>query len=153
MKKTVLSNRKMTLVMKTFFTSFLLTAVLFLGKTSACDCIFIEDFCQTVTFQNNGEIHDYLNIYHVQVTAQASDGMKVKIFKTFHGEMLTGAEIFITSGNGADCQLITSQFQVGKEMVIAAGKATDTDLWWISECGVSWLPVENGIVSGAIAAA
>ncbi|MEZ4960961.1 MAG: T9SS type A sorting domain-containing protein [Saprospiraceae bacterium] len=135
--------------MKATLTPFLFASIFFFGKTSACNCIFIGDFCQTITYENNGEIIGYLNIYHARVTAKTNTGMKVGIFKTFHGEALEGQEIFITSGNGADCKIITDQFQVGQEMIIAAGKADS--LWWLSDCGVSYLKVENGQVIGAIA--
>ncbi len=135
--------------MKATITSSILALFLFLGKASACDCLFIEDFCQFITFQNNGVINDNLHIYHVKVSAQTAGGMKVSILQTFHGEDLVGHQIFITGGNGADCQVVTSQFVVGEELIIAAGKFMDT--WSMNDCGVSFLKVENGQVSGQIA--
>ncbi len=134
--------------MKTFLTTLVLICACFVGKTSACSCIFIPDFCQTITFGNNGAIPAYLHIYYVKVATQSASGMKVNILKTYHGEDLTGHPIFITSGDGANCNVITSQFAVGEEMIIAAAK--NEDQWSLSECGVSHLKVENGQVLGQI---
>ena len=121
----------------------------FLQKVTACDCFYIPTFCQAITYENNGEIRDYLHIYHVTVAVKQTDGMSVNIHQTFFGENLAGQSIFISSGDGANCNLITSQFEVGESLVIAAAKSIDN--WYMSECYVSFLKVENGMVSGAIA--
>lgn len=135
--------------MKVTVTSLALVLFFFLGKTTACDCLPIGNFCKTITYENNGEIWSHLNIYLVEVTAQQTGGMKVEIAKTYFGENLNGSSIFVNSGNGADCQLFTGQFQAGEKMIIAAGNYSN--LWYISECGVSFLKVENGLVKGPIA--
>jgi hypothetical protein len=140
---------KKTPAMKATFTSLALVLFFFLGKTTACDCLPIGNFCKTITYENNGEIWSHLNIYLVEVTAQQTGGMKVEIAKTYFGENLNGSSIFVNSGNGADCQLFTGQFQAGEKMIIAAGNYSN--LWYISECGVSFLKVENGLVKGPIA--
>lgn len=142
-------HQKKFTAMKCTLTFFLFSFCLLPGKIKACSCAPIPDFCQTVTFLNNGEIIDDINIYHVQVSAQSTSGMKVKILKTYHGEALNGQEIFIQSGNGADCQVITSIFQIGQQMILAVRRIGD--FWSLSECGVTYLKVENGQVSGAIA--
>jgi hypothetical protein len=135
--------------MKVTVTSLALALFFFLGKTTACDCLGAESFCKTITYENNGEIWSHVNIYLIEVTAQKARGMKVKVAKTYFGKNLNGSSIFITSGNGADCILVTNQFQVGEKLIIAPSEHSGE--WYISECGVFVLKVKNGLVKGPIA--
>lgn len=135
--------------MKTTLTSLFIFLACFLGKTIACDCFPIPDFCQTITFQNNGDILDWLNIYRVKVMTKTANGINVFVSQTYHGENITGHQIFFADGNGADCVLFVTQFNVGDELIVTASKQEDT--WYISECGITFLKVENGMVNGPIA--
>lgn len=135
--------------MKTAIFTIAFSLLLFVEKNIACDCLPVANFCKTITYENNGEIFNYLNIYYVKVISQSADTMEVSIAKTFFGQNLTGSTILIQGGNGADCQVMTAQFQVGEELIIAAAKTTT--YWYVSDCGISFLKVENGVVKGLIA--
>ena len=135
--------------MKTTFTSLLLLLGLF-QKAQACDCIFIPTFCEAITFNNNGQVLDYLSIYVIKVNAQSSNGLHVFISQTYFGENLTGHNLFMQDGNGADCVLFaSSNLTVGSQYIVAANVSGDT--MTLSDCTVSFLPIDNGIVKGAIA--
>lgn len=135
--------------MKKAFTSFLLLLGLF-QKAQACDCIFIPTFCEAITYENNGQVLDYLSVYRIKVTAATNNGLNVFVAQTFSGENLVGHNLFIQDGSGADCVLFASfHLQVDSEYIIAAQRMGDT--LRLSECAVSFLAIENGEVKGAIA--
>lgn len=136
--------------MKSTITTAFLLLLAFFQKAQACDCFPVPTFCETITFSNNGQIWDYLNIYHVKVDANLPNGLKVTISKTYFGEDMTGHQVFIQDGNGANCVLFaSSNLDANQEYIIAAQIENDT--LSVSECGVSFLKIENGKVQGAIA--
>lgn len=122
----------------------------FWQKAVACDCFFIPTFCEAITFDNNGQIHDYLTIQRIKVLSLGNNGLNVGITQTFFGENYVGQTLFLKDGNGADCGLFAStNLEVGKEYIVASfGDSTEIML---SDCYISFLKVENGVVAGAIA--
>lgn len=119
-------------------------------KAQACDCIFIPTFCEAITYENNGQVLDYLSVYRIKVTATTGNGLNVLVAETYSGENLVGHDLFIQDGNGADCVLFASfHLQVDSEYIVAAHRTGDT--LRLSECAVSFLAIENGVVKGAIA--
>ena len=117
---------------------------------AACSCAGQPTFCQSVV-NNNGEVVATLIIFGEKIRNK-SDGMDVKLLSTIHGETSTN-EIFIKSGNGADCGLWTDQFEVGEQFILSlypTNNDNPTSAYMISSCGTHWLKVENGKVKGKI---
>ncbi len=135
--------------MKATTTSILFSLALYLGKTSACDCLFIGNFCETITYQNNGQIHAYLHVFHLKVSTKQANGITAFVSKTYFGENLVGHTLNFENGSGADCGLFVTNFQVDEEYIVAAHQVGDA--WRLSECGITFLKVENGFVNGAVA--
>lgn len=127
-----------------FFPIFLLILV---SKGLACDCIYIDNFCEHLTYNNNGQIQSYFSVYHIKITGKQTDGVNVNVIKSYHGSDLTGTNAFVQRGNGANCQIYTDTFSIGEEYIVATTGDSD---WWISNCGVSYLKVVNGSVIGQI---
>lgn len=93
---------------------------------------------------------DYLSVYRIKVNAIVGNGLQVFISQTYSGEDMVGHTLFIEDGNGANCVLFSSSYlDIDKEYIIAAHKIGDT--LTLSECAVSFLEIENGLVKGAIA--
>ena len=133
----------------TIATTFLLLFGLF-QKAQACDCDFIPTFCEAITYENNGQVLDYLSVFRIKVTANLGNGLQVLVGQTYSGEDMTGHSLFILDGDGANCVLFAStNLSVNKEYIIAANKMGDT--LTLSECAVSFLEIENDLVKGAIA--
>lgn len=119
-------------------------------KAAACNCFFIPNFCEAITYQNNGQIHDFLTIQRIKVLSLGTNGLVVGVSKTFFGENLVGQSLFLRDGNGADCGLFAStNLQLGEEYIVASYK--DNGEIMLSECYVSFLKIENETVVGAIA--
>ncbi|MEZ4930590.1 MAG: T9SS type A sorting domain-containing protein [Saprospiraceae bacterium] len=127
-----------------FLPIFLLILV---SKGLACDCIYIDNFCEHLTYNNNGQIQSYFSVYHIKITGKQTDGVNVNVIKSYHGSDLTGTNAFVQRGNGANCQIYTDTFSIGEEYIVATTGDSD---WWISNCGVSYLKVVNGSVIGQI---
>lgn len=122
-----------------------ISLLLAMTKSLACDCIYIDNFCEHLTYNNNGQILSYLSVYHVKITGKQTDGVNVNVLKSYHGSDLTGADAFVKRGDGANCQIYTDTFSIGEEYIVStAGN------WSISNCGVSYLKVVNGLVIGQI---
>lgn len=115
---------------------------------SACSCAGQPTFCEGFSGLSSLNL-----IIFGEKTKDKSDGMHVKVLTTFHGEAVSN-EIFIRSGNGADCGVSTGQFEVGEQFVLSLypyDNETPTAAYFMSICGVHWLSVENGKVKGSIA--
>ncbi len=118
---------------------------------SACSCAGQPSFCEGI-LNTDGTVNSTLIIFG-EKTKEKSNGMDVKILSTFHG-LASTEEIFIKSGNGADCGLWTSQFEVGEQFILSLYAINDNisaTTYTISICGTNWLKVENGKVMGKIA--
>lgn len=136
--------------MKTTVTTAIFCLLGFAQTAKACDCFFINNFCEAITFENNGQVLDYLNVYRVKVTATATNGLKVFVGETYAGENKTGHNLFIEDGNGANCVLFaSSNLDLNSTYIIAASAWGDT--LSLSDCAVSFLEVVDGQVVGAIA--
>lgn len=136
--------------MKKIFTLLSFLLLVAVQKMAACDCFPIATFCETITYENNGQVLPYLSVHRVSISALVANGVAVTVLETYAGDNLAGNDLTILDGNGADCVLFASTFlQVGGEYIIAAHGNGDTIT--VSECGVNFLPVANGMVSGAIA--
>jgi hypothetical protein len=136
--------------MKTTLTLIFSLLLSFLPKANACSCVFIPTFCETITYNNNGQIWDQLSIYQVRMVTKTPNGVNAFISETYAGENLTGHTVFILDGGGWDCILpVNSFFELGKSYIVAANRTGDT--LSVSICGVTWLPVKNGKVTGDIA--
>lgn len=122
-----------------------LSLLLTVSKSLACDCIYIDNFCEHLTYNNNGQILSYFSVYHVEITGKQADGVNVKVMNSYHGSDLTGTSAFVKRGDGANCQIYTDTFSIGEEYIVSI--AGD---WWISNCGISYLKVVNNSVIGQI---
>jgi hypothetical protein len=136
--------------MKRIITFFLFLTVGVLTKLAACSCDPIPTFCETITFGNNGQILDYLSVHRIKVNAKLPNGLNVSVLETYAGDNLVGHNLAIQDGNGANCVLFASQFleDEAEYIISSTGNSITIEL---SECGVSFLKVANGMVKGAIA--
>jgi len=132
-------------------TSTLLLFALFgyLAKSHACDCLASPTFCESITFENNGQIQDGLHIYLGTVSEKTGIGVNLLVERTYFGEVNTGQILRLRSG-GTDCSELLNDFQVGEKFIIAARKSND-NTWSLFNCGVNYLRVQNGTVIGGIA--
>ena len=119
------------------------------GHVVACSCIFIDNFCEHLTYGNNGNIQDLWTIHHAKITSTSTAGVGIEIIKTFHGNDLQGKSAFITQGNGGDCRIFTDTFSVGEEYIFTAN-INENDFWMVTYCGVSYLKIENDMVLGQL---
>ncbi|MFM9951383.1 MAG: T9SS type A sorting domain-containing protein [Saprospiraceae bacterium] len=136
--------------MKKSFTLLLFALFGGLAKSHACDCLFIGTFCESITYENNGQIQDGLHIYLGTVSEKTAVGVNLLVEKTYFGEVNTGENLSLISGSGANCVVILNDFQVGEQYIIAVNKSSN-NTWWLFECGVYYLRVQNGTVTGGIA--
>ncbi|MBI1225176.1 MAG: T9SS type A sorting domain-containing protein [Bacteroidetes bacterium] len=135
--------------MKTAIYTAIFLLIGFVQSAFACDCIPVPTFCETITYDNNGQIWDYLSVHRVKVASTASNGVNLYFLETYFGENYVGHTEFFENGTGADCNLFFNNFQVGETYIVAAQH--DGNTWRVSECGISYLKVENGMVMGNIA--
>ncbi|MBK7428168.1 MAG: T9SS type A sorting domain-containing protein [Saprospiraceae bacterium] len=137
---------------KTFTLIFLLAFILQSEVSKACSCVYIGTFCETITY-NNEEVSPYLCVIRGTVIAQESDRMKVRVVEHLGGTAPEGEEIFILSGNGANCAEFVGGFEIGKDFVFAMniGWGENSDLYSLTICGVSYLRINNEVVEGKIA--
>ncbi|MEO1260267.1 MAG: T9SS type A sorting domain-containing protein [Bacteroidota bacterium] len=136
--------------MKTIFYH-LLFCLFFVPKLAfACDCIYIDNFCETLTFGNNGVINETWSIHHVTIAATHSEGVNVKVIKTYHGIDLEDRTAFIRRGDGGNCQLNTDVFSVNEEYLVVAGISGGGE-WGVSACGITVLKIEGSTAKGPIA--
>lgn len=115
---------------------------------SACSCAGPTTFCEGMPSLSSLGL-----VIFGEKTKDKSDGMHVKVLTTFHGET-SSDEVFIRSGNGADCGVWTGQFEVGEQFILSLypyNNDVPTSAYYMSICGVNWLKVENGKVKGSIA--
>lgn len=137
--------------MKKIYVASILLLMAFAQVSKACDCLPLTTFCEGIT-DNNGQIANYLSIYKIKVIAKVGDGLQVFVSHTYAGDNLTDHQVYIQDGNGADCGLFASfNMEAGKSYIIAASDYISVDTLTLSECIVSYLPIENGVVKGAIA--
>ncbi len=118
----------------------------------ACSCAYIETFCESQTFGTD-TINTPLIIYG-EKTRRENGGMRVNVLQVLHGEF-DRPDLFIRSGNGADCGMGTDVFEIGGEFIFALypdwRETEDEKGYWLSICGLNFLAVEAGIVKGKIA--
>ncbi len=136
--------------MMRLYTSVICLLLLFFSPQilSACSCAGQPSFCEGRSSLATSGL-----IIYGEKTKDQSDGMQVKVLTTFHGEA-TSDEIFVRSGNGADCGVWTGQFKVGEQFILSlypVDNSLPIKAYAMSICGVYWLKVENGIVKGSIA--
>lgn len=139
--------------MKKAITSILLLAfILQYDIAKACTCAYIPTFCETITY-NSDVIIPYFSVIRGTVVSQESDRMKVRVVDHIGGTAPASQEIFIRSGNGADCGEFTGGFEVGKDFIFAmnTGWGLNADQYSLTICGISWLRINNEVVEGKIA--
>lgn len=138
--------------MKKIYPASLCLLMVLAQVSKACDCFPLTTFCEGITFGNNGQIADYLSIYQIKVIAKVGNGLQVFVGHTYAGDDLENHQVYIQDGNGADCGLFAStHLAEGKNYIVAASAFVSVDTLTLSECIVSFLPIENGLVKGAIA--
>lgn len=130
----------------------ILAIVLNASILNACTCAYIGTFCETITY-NSEEVSPFLCVIRGTVIAQESDRMKVRVVEHLGGATPVGQEIFILSGNGANCAEFVGGFETGKDFVFAMniGWGANPDLYSLTICGISYLRINNEVVEGKIA--
>jgi hypothetical protein len=138
---------------KAFTLTFMLAFILQSEISNACSCVYIGTFCETITYNNSVEVSPYLCVIRGTVIAQESDKMKVRVVEHLGGTAPVSHEIFIRSGNGADCGEFVGGFEIGKDFVFAMniGWGLNLDLYSLSICGINHLRINNEVVEGNIA--
>lgn len=135
--------------MKKIFTLLWFALPGFAGISHACSCVYIPTFCETITYGNNGQIDDHLSVYAGTVSKVTETDIQMLVQETYFGEFNTWQTITLQRGSGADCVLSLSTFAVGETYIFASNKHDNT--WRLSACGVAYLKVQDGKVSGPIA--
>jgi hypothetical protein len=131
--------------MKKNLAALILALSCFIAKTVACDCFCCTTFCESVNQLDNQDVRIHL----VSVLEKSSAGMDIAILQSFHGENLEGQTLFVINGNGADCIMTTDQFLLGEKYILLLSQLSGGD-WFLSECAVPFLRVENDMVTGSI---
>ncbi len=111
----------------------------------ACSCHFIDNFCGTVT-DENGELHENLGIVWGTVQEAGPAGVWIEP-KASLNSYSPASRFFVHNGNGATCTVSTGAWRVGDEFVLAIPSA---DSLYLNSCGVSFLPVIDGQVTGSV---
>lgn len=131
------------------FTS--LALVLTTSAVMACSCIYIPTFCETISFGVTGTEYSY-HIALVETDKKFNDGMRIKVLDVLYGDLASDHTYMIRKGNGADCQVNTDGLDEKKQYLMALGGPSESsEFLYLFECGVTYLPVTNGIVNGPVA--
>jgi hypothetical protein len=130
--------------MKKNLTSLLLAFSCFIAKTVACSCICCTTFCESV-IQTNQDIRIHL----ISVLEKSSAGLNIAILQSFLGESLEGQALFVINGSGSDCIMSTNQFLIGEKYILLLSQSSG-GTWYLSECSMPFLGVENDMVTGSI---
>ncbi len=132
---------------------YLLLTQLFVFQSAilfACSCAPIATFCETITYGNNGIIHESNTIVQVEVIKEKVDGIDVKIESVLFGTS-TVQELFILKGGGSFCTVNTDLFSEGEFYIFNLYQPDTNQDLYIGDCGINYLKIENGIVQGPIA--
>ncbi|MEM6963820.1 MAG: T9SS type A sorting domain-containing protein [Bacteroidota bacterium] len=130
----------------------LLLVIIYLQSSThllACDCLVTTTFCETVS-QLDPNIESNVFVLRVKITEEKNDGVDAKVQKVLFGE-LSDTEIFVRSGNGANCGVETSLFSEGEEYIFVLGFSPTFSSFSLHLCHVSYLKIEDEIIKGAIA--
>ncbi|MEM1321670.1 MAG: T9SS type A sorting domain-containing protein [Bacteroidota bacterium] len=114
--------------------------------STACSCIDIPTFCETITYGGDGEVTVGL-IVRARKTKTLNDGMVVEIQDVLYGEESDGS-LIVRDGNGADCGLHTGVFEENEELILALHRFGER--YSISICGHNFLRIEDNTVRGNI---
>ncbi|WP_372860989.1 hypothetical protein [Spongiibacter sp.] len=139
----------------------ILLAVLFSPTLLACDCLWQGAF---------SEVHGNADLLaQVEITARKGNSADLNLVQTFAGKE-HNTRIRLWADSGALCRPNIDEFPVGSQWVMALqrieqppddafnpfkpnisfGRKGD---YYLSSCGVNWLPVKSGRVSGNILSA
>lgn len=118
----------------------------FLGSTtystlSACTCAVQDNFCATARSSSFIIVSEVLSIQAEEYTLQ------VAILENLHNS-ISADTLLVTGGNGADCGENVELFTAGDTMIFALFESQGA--YNISICGLHYLSLKNGIVSGEI---
>lgn len=118
----------------------------FIGSTfystlSACTCAVQDNFCATARSFSFIIVSEVLSIQAEEYTLQ------VAILENLHNN-ISADTLLVTGGNGADCGENVELFTVGDTMIFALSEYLG--VYNISICGLHYLSLKDGIVSGEI---
>lgn len=106
----------------------------------ACTCIYIDSFCETITYDSDG-INEWVKmVIRGKIVRQDQEGLTVAIVDLLHGEA-PDSELRILSGNEADCRKNTNEFREGEEYLMALNESFGG--YALSICGTTYLRIEN----------
>jgi hypothetical protein len=113
-------------------------------SVSACSCLFIPTFCETIT--RPGYVDSNYLIIHGRVESKNQESMQVRILDVLFG---TPEDMVVTipQGYGADCRESINGFEPNGHSLFALYG----DTYHLSICGVTWLPIVGDVITGAIA--
>lgn len=116
----------------------------------ACFCAPIPTFCESITTGNNGEIYEEYTIIRASVISKETTGITVKKEGVLFGETNL-EEIFINRGSSSFCTINTDIFSEGEIYIFSIWELDSNQDNYLSDCGIHFLKIENGIVTGPIA--
>lgn len=120
---------------------FVLIGSISYSSLSACTCAAQDNFCATA-------VNASVIIASEVVSIQAEEyTMQVAILENLHNGV-SADTLLIAGGNGADCGENVELFTVGDTMIFALN-AYDNK-YFISICGLHYLSLKSGMVSGKI---
>jgi len=137
--------------MKKSFTILLFALFGWVAKSHACHCGRVPTFCESIIFGNNGLIGGSRGVYAGTVSTINESEVELLIQETYFGEFNTSQTITLVKGDGGNCIELLYDFEIGDTYIIAAYTHPDSTRWWLSQCEVSYLKVQNGEVIGSIA--
>ncbi len=108
---------------------------------SACTCPVQDNFCSTAVNASVIIASEVLSIQAEEYT------LKVAVLENLHNGV-SADTLLVTGGNGADCGENVELFTVGDSIIFALNSYDSK--YFISICGLHYLNLKNGIVSGNI---
>lgn len=111
--------------------------------TNACSCSIPNSFCEGLV-DSNGDIYANL-VLRGTITASTSAGKEVQVGQLLHGS--TGQSSVIIGPSF--CDYYTDPLEVGKEYIFAL--STYNNSFSLIACTISYLKIENEVISGKIA--
>ncbi len=122
-------------------------------QVTACSCIAIPSFCETLSFYDFSGKDSTSIIVRAKLEKHHPDRAEIKVLDWLKGPV-TDQYLDVLSGDGANCRSFMDQFKKGTEWIFILNPITyesHTSLkYGLSICGVTFLEVRNNRVKGPI---
>ncbi len=115
----------------------------------ACSCIAASDFCSTIA-NREGELSPKISIVRIVIEQNEQNVVIARMTDHLGGTLPKNNVLTINGGNGGNCIMIVSDFNVGEEYILAANYSEYHDTYSLTACGIPFLMIQNEIVTGKI---